>query len=49
MTVYQNLRYNLFSEEARIKVQIINGFCFNIAAFIQQLARIGNYVSVIII
>ena len=33
----------------RIKVQIINGFCFNIAAFIQQLARIGNYVSVTII
>ena len=33
----------------RIKVQIINGFCFNIAAFTQQLARIGNYVSQTII
>ena len=29
-------------------VQIINGFCFNLAAFVQQLGRIGNYVSLII-
>ena len=48
MTVYHIKTCNIICSP-RIKVQIINGFCFNIAAFIQQLARIGNYVSLTII
>ena len=30
---------------SRIKVQLINGFCFNVAAFALQQERIGNCVS----